>query len=101
MVAAQKVVMGLVAKKNALLGVPKPAPVEVAEPEPVAAPMPEPVKFEPKPVPAAPTGIVDPEFDMLLPDTLQELPNNAPSAKSAGIFDNLMPEGLSPPASDS
>jgi len=43
-------------------------------------------------------GIVDPAFDKLLPDTLQELPTNAPAAGNAGLFESMVPMGLNPPA---
>jgi len=54
---------------------------------------------EPAPQPRAPVsvGMVDPEFDKLLPDTLQELPNNARPVTSAGLFEELVPTGLAPP----
>ena len=50
----------------------------------------------PKPQIAA--AIVDPEFTSLLPDTLQELPTNAPASGNSGVFDNMVPMGLAPPA---
>jgi len=65
----------------------------------VAAPKPAPVAAVPKMV-VKPMGIVNPAFDKLLPDTLQELPTNAPAAGNAGLFDTMVPMGLSPPASD-
>jgi len=91
-VAAQAVVDALVAKRNELIGV-------KAEPEVIVAPAPAPVVRDPTPAPAP--VIADPEFDKLLPDTLQELPSGAPAAETPGLFDNMVPTGLAPPSAES
>jgi len=82
-VVAEKALAVLVLKKNELLGIPKPEPVVVK----AAVPVPEPVAAPKVVVPEEPKGVVDPAFDKLLPDTLQELPTDAPAAVNAGLFD--------------
>lgn len=52
------------------------------------------------PAVVAPVVRTDPAFDKLLPNTLRELPTEAPAAASSSAFDSMVPEGLGQPAND-
>jgi hypothetical protein len=69
----------------------------VVVPAPVAV---IPVAVIPAPAAVIPAVPSDPAFDKLLPSTLAELPNEAPSAATPSTFDSMVPEGLGQPAND-